>query len=224
MAGKLEGKRIVLTQADDFMGPPIAEMFREEGASVIEDRRDLTEPGACESLIAEAGEVDVLIANLATGNVDLPAYETTDARFVAVYEALVFPLHRLASAVLPQMMERRAGKIVVVGSATALRGQKNRVAYGSARGAQHAYVRNLGVESAPHNVQVNATGQIFVENPSYFPPEMIGSPELNARLKDVPAGRLSTGREATSLILYLSSEESNFISGQIFPYAGGWVV
>ena len=79
-------------------------------------------------------------------------------------------------------------------------------------------------ETAPHNVQVNATGQIFVENPTYFPPEVIGTPELNARLKDVPAGRLSTGREAASLILYLSSPESNFISGQIFPYAGGWVV
>ena len=224
MPGKLQAKRVVVTQPDDFMGPAIAVLFREEGAFVLEDRRDLTRPGACEALIAGAGEVDILVANLAIPNPRARAEETTDAQFSAVYEALVFPLHRLTKAVLPQMLARRSGKIVVVGSASALRGTENRSCYGSARGAQHAYVRNVGVEAAPHNVQVNATGQIFVENPTYFPPEMIGTPELAARLKEVPAGRLSTAREAASLILFLWSPESDFISGQIFPYAGGWVV
>jgi NAD(P)-dependent dehydrogenase (short-subunit alcohol dehydrogenase family) len=52
---------------------------------------------------------------------------------------------------------------------------------------------------------------------------MLETPEFKERLKQVPAGRLSTGREAASLIVYLASQESNFISGQIFPYAGGWV-
>ena len=122
------------------------------------------------------------------------------------------------------MIARNAGKIVVVGSAAALRGTNKPLLLWVGERAQHAYVRNVGVEAAPHNIQVNATGQIFVENPTYFPPEIIGTPELNARLKDVPAGRLSTAGEAASLILYLSSPESNFIAGQIFPYAGGWVV
>ena len=73
-------------------------------------------------------------------------------------------------AVLPQRSSARAGKIVVVGSASAMRGTATRTCYGAARGAQHAYVKNVGIEVAPHNVQVNATGQIFVENPTYFPP------------------------------------------------------
>ena len=68
MTGKLENKRAVVTQADDFMGPAIVALFREEGAQVLDDRRDLTRPGACESLIAEAGEIDVLIVNLAIAN------------------------------------------------------------------------------------------------------------------------------------------------------------
>ncbi len=120
------------------------------------------------------------------------------------------------------MIERRGGKIIVVGSAAALRGTPRRSCYGAARGAQHAYVRSLGVEVAPHNVQVNATGQNFVENPTYFPPEVVGSPELQTRLLDVPAGRLSTGREAAAFLLFLASDESDFLCGQIFPYAGGW--
>lgn len=222
MGQRLSGKRIVVTDAGDFMGPAVTDLFTEEGAEVIADRRDLRPLAAASELIAEAGHIDVLVANLSIPNPRALAHETTDVQWAEVFDRLVHPLHRLCRAVLPQMIERRAGKIIVVGSAAALRGTPRRSCYGAARGAQHAYVRSLGVEVAPHNVQVNATGQNFVENPTYFPPEVVGSPELQTRLLDVPAGRLSTGREAAAFLLFLASDESDFLCGQIFPYAGGW--
>ena len=223
MGGRLDGRRVVVTEADDFMGPGVVELFAEEGAALVADRRDLTQPGACEALIEEAGQVDVLIANLSIPNPRARAHETTDEQWAKVFDRLVHPLHRLVRAVLPQMIARRSGKIVVVGSAAALRGTPNRSCYGAARGAQHAYVRSVGIEVAPHNIQVNATGQIFVENPTYFPPAIIGSPELRERLKEVPTGRLATARESAALLLFLSSSESDFIVGQVFPFSGGWV-
>jgi 2-keto-3-deoxy-L-fuconate dehydrogenase len=222
MTGRLEGRRAVVTQANDFMGPAIVALFAEEGAEVVEDGGDLRAEGSAEALIVRAGRVDVLIVNLALPNPRALAHETTDAQWEEVFAAIVAPTHRLVRAVLPQMLERRSGKIVVVGSAAALRGTPRRSCYGAARGAQHAYVRNVGIEVAPHNVQVNATGQIFVENPTYFPPEVIDTPELARRLEEVPARRLATGREAAELILFLASDNSDFIVGQIFPYAGGW--
>ena len=103
-----------------------------------------------------------------------------------------------------------------------MRGTATRTCYGAARGAQHAYVRNVGIEVAPHNVQVNATGQIFVENPTYFPPES-WSDRLLRQLETVPAGRLATGREAAEFILFLSGPDSDFFVGQVFAYSGGWV-
>ena len=223
MTRRLEGQRAIVTEADDFMGPAVVELFREQGAIVFDDRRDLTELKAANALVQEIGHVDILIVNLSIPNPKVPASETTDAQWAAVFDKIVHPMHRLVRAVLPQMLARRAGKIVVVGSASALRGTATRTCYGAARGAQHAYVRNVGIEVAPHNVQVNATGQIFVENPTYFPPEIYGTPELAERLKDVPAGRLATGRESASLIAFLAGPESDFLVGQIFPYSGGWV-
>ena len=68
MSGRLSGKRVLVTQADDYMGPATIEVFREEGAEVIADNSDLTQPGRCEELIASSGEIDVLIANLASPN------------------------------------------------------------------------------------------------------------------------------------------------------------
>lgn len=220
---RLAGRRVVVTQTSAFMGPDLVDLFGREGATLVADDRDLTVPGAAEALIAEAGHVDVLVANLAVEQPRTSVLATDEATFRAMYEAMVYPLHRLVRAVLPQMIERRRGKIVVMGSASALRGMPNYSAYGSARGAQLAYVQDVGVEVAPHNVQVNAIAQTFVENPTYFPPAYQATPEFKERIRGAPIGRLAKGWEAAALALFLAGDESDFFVGQVFPFAGGWV-
>jgi len=224
MSGRLEGKRVVITQATAFMGPAITEVFSEEGADVVADDRDLTQPAAAQQLVDEAGKIDVLIANLAGVNPKTAVTDTTDEDWSEMFDVMVHPLHRLIRAVMPQMIERRQGKIIVMGSVSALRGMPNWSAYSAARGAQLAYVQAVGVEAAANNVQVNALAQGFVENPSYFPPEYVETPELQERMKSVPAGRLATAREDALFVLFLAGDESDFFVGQVFPFAGGWTV
>ena len=225
MADRLAGKRILVTQAAQYMGPATVELFQEEGARVIPDETDLASAAACEQLVADAGRIDVLVANLASPN--FSGTVVTDLDPVAwrtPFSLLVDPLHWLTRAVLPQMIERREGKIVVYGSATALRGLKTVAAYSAARAAQVGYVQAVGVEVAPDNVQVNLIAQNYVENPEYYPPELMDKPSFVASLKrQVPAGRLGTAREDAMLALFLASQESNFIVGQALPFAGGWV-
>jgi 2-keto-3-deoxy-L-fuconate dehydrogenase len=223
MEKRLDGRRVLLTQADTFMGPDIAAVFAEHGAEVVADAGDLSAPSAAADLVAESGRVDVLVANLAAVNPRTAAHQTTDEEWRDMFAVMVDPLHRLVGAVLPQMIERRQGKVVVMGSASALRGMSNWSAYSAARGAQLAYVRAVGVEVAPDNVQVNAIAQTFVENPSYFSPEYVATEEFKKRLEGVPAGRLATGREDALLALFLAGNESDFLVGQVVPFAGGWV-
>ncbi len=220
---RLAGKRVVITQVDAFMGTDLVELFTKEGAEVIADRRDLKEKDAAAALIREAGHVDVLIANLATEQPRTSVLDTNDDTFRAMYEAMVYPLHRLVRAVLPQMIERRRGKIVVMGSASALRGMPNYCAYGSARGAQLAYVQDVGVEVAPHQVNINAIAQTFVDNPTYFPPSYQATPDFKERIKGAPLGRLAHGWESAALALFLAGDESDFFVGQALPFSGGWV-
>jgi 2-keto-3-deoxy-L-fuconate dehydrogenase len=220
---RLAGKRILVTQANEYMGPPITELFREEGAEVIADVSDLTEPGAAQRLVDSTGHVDVLIANLAAdAKFGLSALDTDEDVWQATFDIMVHPLHRLCRAVLPQMYERGRGKIVVVGSATGLKAQEGVLAYGSARTAQVGYVRTLGVEAARHNVQVNLIAQNFVESEVYFPQAFQATPEFKQILSTVPLGRLASGREDAQFALFLASDESDFFVGQSIAFCGGW--
>lgn len=225
MADRLLGKRVLVTQASDYMGPATVELFEAEGASVIAGHGPLETAEACRDMVAGAGRVDVLVANLAAPNFSGTAVtDLGDTEWHTPFLLLVDPLHFLTRAVLPQMIERRQGKIVVYGSATALRGLKTVSAYSAARAAQVGYVQAVGVEVAPHNVQVNLIAQNYVENREYYPPELMQKESFVASLKrQVPAGRLGTAREDAAFALFLASDESGFFAGQAFPFAGGWV-
>lgn len=224
MSGRLAGKRVLLTQAGDFMGPITVDVFTEEGATVIADTRDLTRPGACEAAVAEAGEIDVLVANLAAPTFSgIATTELADDDWLTPFEVMVHPLHRLTRAVLPQMIARERGKIVVYGSASALRGMKTLATYSAARAAQLGYVQSVGVEVAPYNVQINLIAQNYVASEDYYPAELMAKESFVRSLRrQVPAGRLGTPREDAAFALFLASDESGFFCGQGFPFAGGW--
>ena len=220
----LLGKRVLVTHADVFMGPILCEVFANHGATVIPNTDPLMTADAPGAIVAEAGHVDILVVNLAIPAPTTAATEASDDEWNATFTALVHPLPRLFRAVLPAMIERRSGKILVMGSASALRGMKRSSTYSAARGAQLAYVQAVGVEVAPHNIQVNAIAQNFVDNPTYFPPEVQSNPRFQERLKrEVPLGRLVGAREDAEFAAYLCSEPAGCFVGQVFPVCGGWV-
>ena len=63
MQNALTGKRVLITQATEFMGPVLCEVFAEQGAKVVASAADLSEPGAARRVVEEAGPIDVLVAN-----------------------------------------------------------------------------------------------------------------------------------------------------------------
>lgn len=219
----LAGKRVLITQAGEFMGPVLREAFEAHGATVIADTRTLDSGAAGEAAVRDAGRVDVLIANLGVPSPYTRATEVGDDEWRHVFAHIVDPLPGLVRGVLPQMLERHAGKIVVMGSATAFRGQKRISTYSAARGAQVAYVRSVGTEVAADNVQVNLIAQNFIENPMYYGPEVQALPAFQERLKrEVPAARLGTAREDALFAVFLASDEVSFFAGQSIPFSGGW--
>ncbi|MFM7141526.1 MAG: SDR family oxidoreductase, partial [Alphaproteobacteria bacterium] len=83
----------------------------------------------------------------------------------------------------------------------------------------------VGVEAAAHGVQVNAIAQNFVDNPTYFPPEVQADPRFRERLRrEVPLGRLVSAEEDALFAAYLCSDAAACFVGQVFPVSGGWAL
>jgi 2-keto-3-deoxy-L-fuconate dehydrogenase len=220
----LQGKRVLITQSDDFMGPILCRVFEEHGAIVIADPRPMAETAVAAAVISDAGDVDVLIANLSVSAPSTAVEDVTDEEWQTVFSHIVDPMPRLMRAVLPMMKAKGAGKVVFMGSASAMRGMKRFSTYSAARGAQVSYVRAVGTEVARDNIQINLIAQNFVDNPTYFPPEVQELDAFQARLaREVPIGRLATPEEDALFAVFLASSEVNFFVGQSIPFAGGWV-
>ncbi|NRF66928.1 SDR family oxidoreductase [Aquincola sp. S2] len=221
----LQGRRVLITQSSDFMGPALQRVFGALGATVVADPRPLGDhPALARQVVSEAGDVDVLIAHLALPAPTTSLADVDDDEWRRAFAHLVDPLPRLARAVLPGMRARRAGRIVVIGSAAALRGMKRTSTYSAARGAQLAWVRAAGTELAREGITLNAIAQNFVDNPTYFPPEVQANPAFQERLKrEVPLGRLVSGDEDALFAAYLASDAAACFVGQVFPVCGGWV-
>ena len=178
----LAGKRVLITRSDAFMGPVLCDVLAQHGASINANCSDLLDPRAAADLVATAGNVDVLVVNLAIAAPTADAVESTEEEWKTVFATNVDPLPRLIRAVLPQMSSRIAGVILVMGRESALRGMRRSSTYRAARGAQLAYVQSVGVGVARHHVRVNAIAQNFVDNPTYFPPEVQADARFQERM------------------------------------------
>lgn len=178
-------------------------------------------------VVAAAGRIDAVISNDA-----YPAKRdfVMDANGPHMDEALhqlvtrPFCLAGHATRVMKdQDGATSRGKIIFVSSAAPLQGLANYSIYATARGATNAMVKSLALELGPHAIQVNALAPNFVESPTYFPKELVENPETLAKITSrIPLGRLAQPEEAGAVIAFLASENANFITGHVLPFAGGW--
>jgi 2-keto-3-deoxy-L-fuconate dehydrogenase len=210
LSTRLDGKRILLTPAREFMGPALQEVFTRLGAQVIADERALDQdPALPAALVREAGQVDVLVVHLALPAPVTPAAEIDDAEWRRVFA-------HLGAWAADDATRRRAHP----GD-----GQCRRAARAETHRQLQAYVQAVGLELAPLGIQLNAIAQNFVDNPTYFGPEVQANPRFQERLKrEVPLGRLVHAEEDALLAGYLCSDAAACFVGQVFPLSGGWAI
>jgi 2-keto-3-deoxy-L-fuconate dehydrogenase len=225
MAGRYTDKRVLVTCVDKYMGRPIADAFIAEGAEVVEDNDPLATTEAAEALVQRAGEIDILIANFAEDPFRTRIGQVKDDEWHALFDAMVHPLMRIVRAVAPAWIARERGKVIAVTSAAPLRGGlPGTSGYCAARGAQNAFVRSVGLELAPYNIQVNAIAQNYIRNERYFPDDLIQSDVFRQKvLPTIPTGKVADPEETAELALYLASDKCTHMVGQVIPWAGGWV-
>lgn len=121
-------------------------------------------------------------------------------------------------ACLPQMIERKAGKIVTVTSDAGKVGQSGEAVYAATKGGLISWSKSLARELARYNINVNCTAP----GPTDTPLEADQDPEIVARiLKAIPFRRMARPDEQAAAIAFLCSEDANYITGQTLSVSGG---
>lgn len=125
----------------------------------------------------------------------------------------------LTKALIPKLIQKKAGSIVIVSSIWGQTGAACEVAYSMVKGAQIAFAKALGKELAPSGVRVNAVapGMISTQMISGF-----SESEILGISEEIPAGRIGTTNEVADIIEFLLSEKATYITGQVIGINGGW--
>ncbi|HSL56336.1 MAG TPA: SDR family oxidoreductase [Acidimicrobiales bacterium] len=188
--------------------------------------RDLADPSSAERLVAAAldrfGRIDAAAAfsgRVVTGRF---LRSTPDDLAAVVAGCLEAPYHFLR-AVVPPMVERGEGQVLVITSAAGARPTPGAPLYSAARAGANMLVRNVAGEVARNGVQVNAVGTNFMDFPEFLRASGATDPEVRAKLEaQVPLGRLGTVEEFAAFCLPFVDGTSGFTTGQFVAYAGGW--
>jgi NAD(P)-dependent dehydrogenase (short-subunit alcohol dehydrogenase family) len=249
-SGKLAGKVALITGGDSGIGRAVAVLFAREGADVAighlaeedtdanetvklveaEGRRCLTLPGDvgdeafCQDAVArtvrELGRLDVLVNNAAEQHTTQSISEISAEQLERTFRTNIFAMFHMTKAALPHLGEGSA--IVNTTSVTAYQGNPTLLDYSSTKGAIVAFTRSLSQQLIGDGIRVNAVapGPIWTPLiPATMPEEKVASFG-----KDVPMGRPGQPEEVAPCYLFLASDDSSYMAGQVLHPNGGNVV
>lgn len=248
---ELAGKVALITGAGRGFGLAIAELFADEGADLILNYRqsregceqvaakardagqralplqtDLADAGAVDAMLGRVLEefkrVDILVNNAGimyrTDFID-----TDEEAWRTELEINIFGTLRVTRGIVPRMIEQRGGKIINLASPAAVTGRENGSIYAGTKGFILAWTKSLARELGQHNINVNAIA------PGSIPTDMNAMiyPTEEARRQKaagLPLRRLGSPRDCAECALFLASERSNFLTGQLLGPHGGVVM
>ena len=169
---------------------------------------------------AKFGRIDVLVCNAAINPVFGSMGQIEDEAFDKIMGANVRANHQLCTMVIPEMVERKDGSVIIVSSIGGLRGSPVLGAYCISKAADFQLVRNIAVEYGPHNIRANAIAPGMVRTD--FARALWDDPDIHARVTTrTPLRRIAEPDEIAGLAVLLASPAGAFITGQTLVVDGG---
>jgi 3-oxoacyl-[acyl-carrier protein] reductase len=241
----LEGKVCLVTGANRGIGKAIAERYAEEGAIVYANARketsldewakecseknqstviplyfDITNGAACKEAImkikSDYGRIDVLVNNAGMVTYEmLPMIDFTQLR--TMFEVNVIAMIQLVQLASRVMTRQKSGSIINMSSIVGVQGVKGQLGYSATKGAVISITKSAAKELAEHNIRVNAVA-----------PGMVGTARLlevfeksfKDKLSNIGMGRVATPKEIADTCVYLGSDLSTYVTGQIVGVDG----
>ena len=225
----LKGKTAIVTGGAAGIGAAIAQRFVEEGTRVVvfdlngAEKVDITDYEAVKRAVEKAGPVDILVNN-AGWDMFKPFLKTDPAFWQKIISInLVGPMN-LMHCVLPGMVERGGGKVVNIASDAGRVGSSGEGPYSACKGGIIAMTKTLARELASKGVRLNTVCPGLTETNMLTEfMKGAGNPDklAEAYRRAVPIGRLGKPEDIPGAVLFLASDDADFITGQTISVSGG---
>ncbi|HHT56335.1 elongation factor P 5-aminopentanone reductase [Herbinix luporum] len=240
-------KTVLITGSSKGIGKAIALRFAKEGYNLVingsKDKEKLEETKAeiekfnvaCLAFLGDMGDyhkvkelfklikeefghLDVLVNNAGISYVGLLS-DMTWQDWDKVIRTNLTSIYNCCSLAIPDMVQKKEGKIINISSVWGNVGASCEVAYSASKGGMNAFTKALAKELAPSNIKVNAIacGAIDTEMNSFLSEE-----ELYQLKEEIPMGRLGRSDEVADLVYYLA-EKNEYLTGQVIGLDGGWI-
>ena len=181
------------------------------------DVTDRAATAAALEAITEAGTVQILVNNAGIHD-DAVSPGMSGEQWDRVLDVSLNGFYNVTQPLTMPMIRKRWGRIITVSSVAGITGNRGQVNYSAAKGALHAASKSLALELASRGITVNAVA------PGIIATDMIeGSFDVDTIKKLVPMQRAGKPEEVASLVAFLASEQSAYISGQVISINGAMV-
>ena len=227
-----EGCRVVVGDVDIAGAQGVADEIRALGRESMAAKADITKSAEVEAMVAKAieeyGKIDILVNNAGgvPGTHGAGSSETiTEEEWDRIVALNLKGPFLMCKAVLPFMKKNRSGNIISLSSMGAVCPAVSVLHYHSAKAGILGLTINLAFELAPLNIRVNAIVPGPIETPFWdnVMPKGAQRDEFFTALakKEVPLGRIGSPKDIAGAALFLASELSDYMTGQILHVAGG---
>jgi len=229
----LKGKTAIVTGGSAGIGRAIVERFTEEGTRVVvfdiqpaspdQKKVDITDYEAVRKAVAEVGAVDILVNN-AGWDMFKPFLKTDPAFWQRIISINLVGAMNLLHCVLPGMAARGSGKVVNIASDAGRVGSSGEAPYSACKGGIIALTKTLAREMASKGVRLNTVCPGLTETNMLTEfMKGAGNPDklAEAYRRAIPIGRLGKPEDIPGAVLFLASDDADFITGQTISVSGG---
>jgi 2-deoxy-D-gluconate 3-dehydrogenase len=202
-----------------------AKLIEKEGSKAYVLQADISKISEAQRVVRETvehfGQLNIILNSVGT-QVRKPAVEVAEAEWDHVIAVNLKSVYFITQAAAKEMIKAKKGKVINITSLTSFIGLSNVSIYGASKGGIAALTRQWAIEWAKHNINVNGIG------PGYFKTALTADlfkDEVRSKwvLSRIPLGRTGTAEDLAGLTVFLASDASDYITGQIINVDGGWL-
>jgi 3-oxoacyl-[acyl-carrier protein] reductase len=194
------------------------------GRKALAIKADVTRVAEVKEMVEKAldkfGKIDILVNNAGRTTTPTPFVDTPEENWEIVINLNIYGVFHCTKAVLPQMLERKSGKIVNIASGAGISGMPRCVHYGATKAAIIAFTKGLSKEVISQGINVNAVAP-GVGDTKFLATGNFPEGELERAVATVPTKRATTPKDVGNMVAYLCSDLAEQVVGQTYLVDGG---